>query len=215
MKRFFALAVLLSFLGSCTGESEKQPEGTTGGLQRLMKYYPLDSLSASGDTLYHTLPDVKLVAQDGKDFQTGSLNGKIVVADFFFASCAGTCPRMTSQLTRVQAAFPGNPDLKIASYTVDPARDSAQSLAGYAQRFKADTAQWKFLTGPKKTLYDLARYGYFLPVEPGNGDSEDFIHSDQLILLDREARIRGYYIGTDSAAVDSMIVDIRTLLNEK
>jgi protein SCO1 len=206
----------LAFAIACNEPATTENEiSGAGGIERLMIYYPKDSTDASGNKVYHTIPPTTLVTQDGKPFETSSFRGKIVVTDFFFASCGGICPVMTSQLTRVQQAFRGNKELALVSYTVDPERDSAAALQGYAQRFNADTAQWKFVTGPKKSLYDLARYGYYLPVEPGNGDSEDFIHSDQFVLLDRHSRIRGYYLGTDSAAVDSLIVDIRTLQNEK
>ena len=218
MKRWLLLVPVLALL-SCGngGDHEKADTAvvTKNSIPRLAKYYPLDSLGANGDTLYHTIPADTFLAQNGRAFVTTSVNGKVVVNDFFFASCGGTCPRMTSQLTRVQEAFRGNPDVAIVSYTVDPARDSVASLQLYAQRFHADTAQWKFITGKKKNLYDLARYGFYLPVEPGNGDSEDFIHSDQLVLVDRHARIRGYYGGTDPAAVDSLIADVKTLLREQ
>jgi protein SCO1/2 len=180
-----------------------------------MLYYPLDSTGANGEKLYRTIPDVELTAQNGKPFHTNSVKGKIVVTDFFFASCQGPCPRMTNQLTRVQQALRGDTNFRIVSYTVDPARDTANALNEYALRFKADTAQWKFITGDKKKLYDLARYSYFLPVDSGDGGPEDFIHSDQVILLDRDTHIRGYYSGTDSAAIDSLIVDIKTLLKQR
>ncbi len=214
MKYFGLVGIFFVFLFSCNNENSKEENSFTG-IKRLAKYYPLDSLASNGDTLYHTIPEVQLIAQDGKPFSTATLKGKIVLADFFFASCQGICPRMTSQLTRVQAAFSQEKNLKIVSFTVDPERDSANSLQHYAERFHADTIQWKFLTGPKKILYDLARTGFYLPVQPGNGNSEDFIHSDQLILVDKNSNIRGYYSGTDSTAIDSLIVDIRTLLKEK
>jgi protein SCO1/2 len=216
---FFVVTIL--FFLSCNNEKPENEFGYdstsngSGNLERLMIYYPNDSTDKNGNKTYHEIANVQLIAQNGKPFFTSSFRGKIVLSDFFFASCQGTCPKMTNQLTRIQAAFPANPDLEIVSYTVDPDRDSANSLQQYAERFKADTAQWKFVTGPKKTLYDLARYQYFLPVQPGNGDSEDFIHSDQLVLLDRQSRIRGYYNGTDSTAVDSLISDIKVLLKEK
>lgn len=216
MRRLAAFVFFSAVLISC----EETVDNHEGGImtipsQRLMLYYPLDSLDASGDTIYHTIPDVSLLAQDGKEFRSSSFKNKIVVADFFFASCGGTCPVMSTQLTRVQKAFAGDTNVQLVSYTVDPERDSASILLRYAERFKADTAQWKFITGPKKDLYDLARTGYFLSVEPGNGDSEDFIHSPELVLLDRHSRVRGYYNGTDSATVDSLIVDMKVLLKEK
>lgn len=217
MRTFIAALIISCFSFSCANGNDGEETGTmtSSGLERLQVYYKLDSAGTNGETLYHTIPEVELIAQDGKPFSTSSFKGKVSVTDFFFASCGGICPQMTSQLSRVQQAFPANPHFKMVSYTVDPERDSAEFLHQYAMRFKADTAHWKFVTGPKKSLYDLARYGYFLPVEPGNGDSEDFIHSDQLVLVDRKSHIRGYYNGTDSAAVDSLIADIKILLNEK
>src|ERR1041385_3454980 len=177
MKQLIAGIILSVLFFSCSSGNDKTGGeiSADSGIQRLQVYYPLDTTDASGKKLFHTIPLAELISQDGKKYSTAYCHGKISVADFFFASCAGTCPRMTSQLTRVQQAFAGNADFKIVSYSVDPARDSAQALMEYAKRFHADTADRKFITGEKKTLYDLARYGYYLPVEPGNGDSEDFI----------------------------------------
>lgn len=217
MRIFFAKFIVISFTISCSQGNDGVVEDSASyrGLERLQIYYKLDSTDSKGTVFYHTIPETELTAQNGRPFFTSSYNGKVSLTDFFFASCGGICPRMTSQLTRVQNEFRGNPDFKIVSYTVDPDRDTAEFLQQYAYRFKADTSQWKFVTGPKKKLYDLARYGYFLPVDPGTGDSEDFIHSDQFVLTDRKSRIRGYYNGTDSAAVDSLIADIKVLLKEK
>jgi protein SCO1/2 len=217
MRTFIAALIIASFTISCSQGNDGTVADSVSysGLERLQVYYKLDSTDAQGNVLYHTIPSVELTAQSGNPFSTASYNGKVSLTDFFFANCQGICPRMTSQMTRVQEAFRNNPDFRMVSYTVDPERDTAAFLQQYAEQFKADTAQWKFVTGPKKALYDLARYGYFLPVEPGNGDSEDFIHSDQFVLVDRKSHIRGYYNGTDSAAVDSLIADIKVLLNEK
>ncbi|MDQ3109962.1 MAG: SCO family protein [Bacteroidota bacterium] len=217
MRILIAALFSFSFFLSCSNGNEKVNGDSISytGIERLQIYYKLDSTDAKGNACYHTIPEVELTAQNGKPFLTSSYKGKISLTDFFFASCMGTCPRMTSQLTRVQDAFRNNPEFKIVSYTVDPDRDTAASLQQYAGMYKADTSQWKFVTGPKKELYDLARYGYFLPVAPGNGDSEDFIHSDQFVLVDRQSHIRGYYNGTDSASVDSLIADIKVLLNQK
>ncbi|GAB4141747.1 MAG: hypothetical protein Fur0041_16950 [Bacteroidia bacterium] len=222
MKYTFIFSFIFAFfLVSCSGNSGNKDADSAcvismkGGAERLMKYYPLDSTDKDGKPLYHTLPAETLDAHTGKKFYTNALLSHVTVSDFFFAQCMGICPRMSHQMSRIHLAFKNNSDLKIVSYTVDPERDSVAALAEYAFGYEADTAQWTFVTGPKKKLYDLARYGYYLPVEPGNGDSEDFIHSDQFVLTDRNGIIRGYYNGTDSAAVDSLMKDIRILLTEK
>ncbi|MBI3510446.1 MAG: SCO family protein [Bacteroidetes bacterium] len=216
----YGIIFFIFFFSCSTGGDQKKPVADTvgnisSGSQRLMLYYPTDSTDKNGNKTYHTIPGVQLIQQNGKLFSTNSLNGKIVVSDFFFANCKGPCPRMTSQLARVQSAFAGNPDVKIISYTVDPDRDTAAALLEYAKRFNADSSQWKFVTGPKKKLYDLARYGFYMSVDSGDGGPDDFIHSDQVILVDRNAHIRGYYSGTDSVSIDTMISDIKTLLKQQ
>ncbi|HEU4716189.1 MAG TPA: SCO family protein [Bacteroidia bacterium] len=215
--RIAIVAAAAFFVFSCKPKNNDAAGEITdvGGIQRLMIYYPLDSTGPGGEKLYHTISPDTLTGQNGKPFLTASMKGNVVVTDFFFASCGGICPKMTSQLTRVQAAIGKRNGFHIVSYSVDPERDSFPALQQYAERFSADTSMWTFVTGPKKRLYDLARYSYYLPVQPGNGDSEDFIHSDQVVLLDRQMRIRGYYNGTDSTAVDSLITDVKTLLEEK
>lgn len=217
MRILLATGIALFFLSCENGNGDVAIDSMqrTGEIPRLAIYYPLDSAGPAGEQLYHTIPAAALTAQDGKPFSTAWLEGKVGVSDFFFASCEGICPKMTNQLVRVQHAFKGDTNVALVSYTVDPDRDTAAFLQQYAVRFNADTAQWKFVTGPKKTLYDLARHGYFLPVEPGNGGPEDFIHSPQLTLTDKHSRVRGYYDGTDAAAVDSLIVDMKKLLQEE
>jgi protein SCO1/2 len=71
---------------------------------------------------------------------------------------------------------------------------------------------WKLLTGDKKEIYNQARYGYFVTAMQGDGGPNDFIHTEKLVLIDKERRIRGYYDGTDAASVNKMIEDIRMLL---
>jgi protein SCO1/2 len=209
-------AAISIILASCGSENPENPGvvSNKGGVERLMKYYPLPDHTPEKPH-YHTIPVDTFQAHTGSVFVTDRLKGVVTVSDFFFAECGGICPKMSSQLERVQAAFKNKKDFRIVSYTVDPESDSVAALQEYAFGYQADTAMWNFVTGKKKNLYDLARHGYFLPVEPGNGDSEDFIHSDQFVLTDRNGIIRGYYTGTDSTAVDSLIQDIRFLLNEK
>ncbi|HLG03058.1 MAG TPA: SCO family protein [Bacteroidia bacterium] len=210
-----AFAFLFLICISCNNDPAGKTEiSGQGGIERLAIYYPLDS-DRAGNKVYHKIPSVDLVAHDGNSFDPASLQGNVIVSDFFFARCAGTCPLMAGQMTRIQAAFAGKKNLKLVSYSVDPENDTVEVLQAYAQRFNADTELWKFVTGEKKKIYELARKGFFLPVEPGTGDTEDFIHSDQLVLVDKQLHIRGYYNGTDSASVNDLIEDAQVLLNEK
>ena len=168
--------------------------------------------------IYWAVPNFQLIAHDGKPFGLKDLKGKIWVAEFFFASCAGICPIMNQNMMEVQKAFANNPDVLIVSITVDPKNDTPEILREYRQNFDAMDGKWFFLTGDKKAIYQLARHGFKVAAEEvppqEEGGPSDFIHSDRFVLVDRQGRIRGFYNGTDKGQVRKLIADIKRLLRE-
>src|SRR4029077_17286918 len=111
---------------------------------------------------YGTVPEFTLTAQDGQPFSSRGLQGKIWVADFIYTTCSGPCPRMTSQMREVQDAIIKIPDVKLVSFTVDPAKDTPPVLADYARTHGALPERWSFLTGPGATLQKLDRDAFKL-----------------------------------------------------
>jgi protein SCO1/2 len=168
----------------------------------------------AGKTIYHTIADFKFMNQDGKHVSASAWEDKIIVADFFFTHCPVICPTMTNNLKKVQEAFKNDEDLVINSFTVDPARDSVGQLKWYSGRFGIDNSNWQLLTGDKRELYKLARNSFLIVATDGDGGPEDFIHSEKLVLVDKQRRIRGYYQGTNSKEVEQLIIDIKKLKNE-
>lgn len=169
------------------------------------------------DTIYNHIPPFSLTDQDGKTVTQSVVAGKIYVASFFFTRCGTVCPRLSSQLTRVQDIFRENPTVMFLSHSVDPEHDQPAELKAYAQKYEAIPGKWYFLTGNKADIYDLALHGYFLPVvdagvKDGKPD-ETFIHSEKLVLVDKEGIVRGFYDGTDKNDVDRLILEIRVLLD--
>lgn len=169
------------------------------------------------DTLYNHIPPFRLIDQDGKVVDQSIVKGKIYVADFFFTRCGTICPRMSSQLTRVQDIFRENPNIIFLSHSVDPEHDRPEQLKAYAKKYEAIPGKWYFLTGSKEEIYDLAMHGYYLPavdkgVTEGKPD-ETFIHSQKLVLVDKEGIVRGFYDGTDKEDVDRLVLEIRVLLD--
>ena len=163
------------------------------------------------DTVYHTIPAFKFTDQFGRVFSEKSLEGNIYVADFFFTTCKTICPRMSRQMWRVQNKFEKDADVKIISVTVDPETDSVPVLAAYAQSYNAVKDKWFFLTGDKTQTYELARNGFFLAAIQGTKSPEEFNHSEQLVLIDKDRRIRGYYDGTDDMEVNKLLDEIQVL----
>ena len=161
---------------------------------------------------YHAVQDFNFLDQQGRSITQKDVAGKIYVTDFFFTTCKSICPVMTGQMKRVYDTYKNNMDVKFLSHTVDPETDSVSVLAAYAQAKNADPDKWYFLTGNKKELYEVARKGYYLDAEQGDGGPDDFIHTPNFALIDKERHIRGYYDGTDSAEVNRLINDIEILL---
>jgi protein SCO1/2 len=146
----------------------------------------------------------------GASFASASLKDKVWVADFFFTSCPGPCPRMSSQMHQVQQAFLSDDRLRLLSFTVDPKHDTAPVLAEYSKHFEAVPGKWFFLTGPVKDLDLLGREAFKL-----GGVDGSLEHSTRFALVDGAAKIRGYYQTSEKDAIGRLIADARRLLREK
>ena len=159
---------------------------------------------------YGMVPEFHLTAHTGQEFSSTSLHNKIWVADFMFTNCPGPCPRMTTQMRKIQEAFAGRPDVRFVSFTVDPKRDTPEILAAYARRYNADTNTWHFLTGPVEKLHQLKRETFLL----GDVDGVTFEHSTRFVLVDGDGRIRGFYPTAEPSDIDKLIEDLNKLVRE-
>jgi protein SCO1/2 len=181
-----------------------------------LQYFGEKEIAPNGkDTIYHTVAPFSFVNQDGKILTDKDYTGKIYVVDYFFTTCKTICPKMTSELLRVQNKFAYTKGLvQILSHTVDPENDSVPVLKAYSEMVHADTKMWNFVTGDKKELYDMARNSYLLNATEGDGGPDDFVHSELFILIDKEKHIRGIYDGTDIKSVSNLMDDIKVLMAE-
>ena len=162
----------------------------------------------------HRIGDFMLTNQDGEELTNKDFDDYYYVADFFFTTCPTICPSMSAEMQRIQAEFSDDEDFKILSHTVQPEVDSVPVLKEYAELYEADPDKWILATGDKKVIYNLARKSYFAAVTEGDGGPDDFIHTENFVLVDKEKRIRGFYDGTSPKSVDKLIVDIEILSQE-
>jgi protein SCO1/2 len=166
----------------------------------------------------HKIGEFSFLNQDGKTITEADVKGKVFVAEYFFTTCGTICPKMNVQMQRVQKAYLNDDRLKILSFTVDPEVDTVAQMKLYADGHGAKKGKWHFLTGDKAKLYELARKSFFVlkPAEAQNlGDAgNDFIHTNNFVLVDQKLRIRGYYDGTSEKDVNHLIGDIGLLLEE-
>ena len=155
------------------------------------------------------IPQFQLTAQTGESFDSHSLDGHIWVANFIFTTCDGPCPMMSHQMRGIQNSTHVTPELKLVSFTVDPAHDTPPVLAKYAAHFKADPERWYFLTGEMARLNDLGLNAFKL-----NSVDGGLSHSTRFVLVDGKRRIRGYYLSSDDGFPKRLLHDIRQLQSE-
>lgn len=181
----------------------------------------VDTLEEEGELIYDTtfkqVEDIRLVNQVGDTVSVNKdLKGKIVVVNFFFTDCATICPRLTGNLTILQKAFKKNDTtVHLVSVSVDSKRDSVPVLRDYAERYDVNHDHWWFLTGEREKVYNYARNELRVVMNEGGQGVEDFVHSQKLVLLDKERYIRGYYDGLDTAELKRCADDIILLSLEK
>jgi len=201
------LAALFLFRGLLNYKSNKA--------SKILPYYGNKDLASNGkDTIYHYVPDFKFINQEGKTITQKNLDGSVYVADYFFTTCQSICPIMSNEMELLAKHFEGNSQVKFISHTVNPENDSVPVLADYAKAHHANPNQWYLVTGDKKQLYELARKGYFLNTEDGDGGPNDFIHTQNFALVDKYKHIRGFYDGTNHKEMENLIEDIEILLKE-
>jgi protein SCO1/2 len=163
---------------------------------------------------FHRVGSFKLTDQDGNETTEKDFEGKIYVTDFFFVTCPTICPKMTKQMNRVYGEFKDDNTISFLSHTVMPEADSVPVLKDYATKLNVSSNKWKFVTGDKKQIYNLARKTYFAAITEGDGGVNDFVHTENFVLVDKEKRLRGFYDGTSIKDVDRLITDIYALLEE-
>jgi len=162
----------------------------------------------------HKVADFSLINQNGVTITQQDYEGKIYVADFFFTRCMTICPVMTNNIGKLQEVFKNDDDIKFLSLSVTPEMDSIPILRAYADKKGVIDAKWNITTGDKKHIYHLARKSYFTVLDEGDGGLQDFIHTENFVLVDKKLQIRGYYDGTDNEDIERLIVDIKILQEE-
>lgn len=186
--------------------------------------------------VYGRVPDFALIERSGREVRLADFRDTIWLADFIYTECQETCPTQSQQMASLQREFAAEPDLRLVSITVDPVHDTPQVLSSYAGRYGADPERWLFLTGPKATIYALARDGFKLGVvdptdqqasggmRPSLGPRPAFathgsgglvMHSPRFVLVDRQARIRAYHEPNDPESLTQLRESLRALLAQR
>ena len=163
----------------------------------------------------HTIADFSFLDQDSTLISQKAIEGKIHIANFIFTTCGSICPKMTTNLKIVNDSLKSHSDIVLLSYSVTPWIDSPTVLKKYKAKNEITNPNWHFLTGSKNDIYKLARTSYFAEEDIGfSKDSNEFLHTEHFILVDKNKRIRGIYNGTLALEMQQMVDDIKTLENK-
>lgn len=190
------ISALLSFM-SCKNNSGELP-------------YLGNFVIEDGQKIYHKVGQIDHYNQDSILMTNEDFEDYIQVADFFFTSCPSICPKVMKEMHKIYEAVGKDPQIKLVSFTIDPKRDTPQTLKIYADNLGIDSNEWIFLSGDKEKTFDLAN-SYFVsaledPEAPGGFD-----HSGKIILVDKNGHIRSFTEGTEPDGTAQFIEDIKKL----
>ena len=164
----------------------------------------------------HRISDFEATDQNAKKITLDNLKGKVHIANFMFTRCSSICPTMTNNLKKVADTFQDESKFVLLSFSVTPWMDSIPALYSFAQSYGIKAKNWFFLTGGKKEIYRLARQSYFAEKDIGyTKDSTEFLHTEHVVLVDSNLRLRGIYNATLKTDILQINKDIALLLGEK
>tara|TARA_Y100000287_G_C14133658_1_gene311141 strand:- start:76 stop:771 length:696 start_codon:yes stop_codon:yes gene_type:complete len=188
---------------------------------------PLQYVFLNGEA--KKVPEFAFINQDSIIISNEDFNKKVYVAEFFFTSCPSICPIMNKNMKRIENRFGKRQDFGIASFSIDPIKDTPSVLKEYAETYDVFSQNWHFLTGEKDKIYNLANEGFNIFASVNPRVAGGFEHQGYFALIDKNGFIRCrsdqfgnpivYYMGIDEQdveiqEVDLLIDDIEKLLKE-
>ncbi len=205
--KYSILIVLVFIIASC---KKKQSNDVAK-----LPYFNSTDFTPEWDKAMHKIPEFSFTNQNGEVVTNKTYKDKIYIADFFFTSCPGICPKLTKNMGSLQETYKNDIDIMLLSHTVMPWKDSVSVLKGYAQKNHVNVAKWHLVTGDRDALYGIARTGYFADEDfIKTQDESDFIHTENFILIDKQGYIRGVYNGTLEIDIERLKRHITILKRE-
>ena len=213
---YWLLGILFLSLSACGNEEALTETTETLPYYNEATFTPhwFASTAIIPDT-FHRIAPFTLTNQEGETVTETTFAGKIYVADFFFTICPGICPRMTKNMGALQDLFIDEPEVLLLSHSVMPTADSVPVLKEYAISNGVISDKWHLVTGPREEIYTLGRRAYFVEEDLGlEKPNDEFLHTENFVLVDQQGFIRGIYNGLNTASIAQLSRDVRQLLLE-
>ena len=203
INKYLVYIFFLIFILSCKVNKKRLP------------YFDSYDFSPKWNSVNHKIPKFEFINQNGDTIRNNDYAGKIYVADFFFTTCPGICPKLTKHMKILEDLYSKNDQIKFLSHTVMPWHDSVSVLNEYGKRYDIESKKWNLVTGDKEEIYRVARDGYFADNSFKTQESvNEFIHSENFYLIDKNGKIRGVYNGTLEIEIERLKRHIKTLEKE-
>jgi len=212
-KRIFFM--LLIFFCSCKDHYKSEEIKINNKENLSIPFFNTPDFTPNWNKGLHKIPEFSFINQEGKIIDNSTYKGKIYIADFFFTTCPGICPKLTSNMYKLQERFIDDDDILLLSHSVMPSVDNEEKLMEYAIINLINSNKWNLVTGDKEKIYEIARNGYFADdLYKRTLDSNQFIHTEKFILVDKFGYIRGVYNGTIELDINRLIRHINILKKE-
>jgi len=215
IKKLLFIGVFIVF-NSCGNKNKATPDSSQIDRQiRTLPYFNSADFTPQWNTPVHKIPPFSFLDQNGDTISNEIYEGHIYVANFFFTICPGICPKLTENMNVLQEVYENDDDIMLLSHTVMPWVDTVEELKKYSIRKEVNAKKWHLVTGDKTELYTHARNGYFADDDfTKTTNLDDFIHTENFILVDKKGYIRGVYNGTIALDIKRLIRHIDILKNE-
>lgn len=216
----FIIILIAVFAVACN--SDKQQSDVEGALGVELPYYEESTFTprwfANKEEVpesFHKIPEFQVYNQLGDTVTADVFDDKITIVNFFFTTCPGICPKMMANMDLVQEELSEDKGLQLLSYSVTPDMDGVSELNAYAEKNGISSENWYLLTGERQVIYELGRNQFFVEEDMGLQKSpDDFLHTENILLIDNERHIRGIYNGLNKTAIKQLLTDAKLLRDE-
>jgi len=192
MIRLFTL-ILTLFLAACEAAESSRSLPYIGHYD--LEYSIKDGLQVI-DTVYQPVQSFTYQNQEGLQVTNKDYANKVWITEFFFSTCPTICPIMTVQMTKLFEevnTMDKKDQVQFLSFSIDPEKDTPETLKKYKNLYCKNCENWDFLTGDEKFTHRLGIESFKIFAGREAEAEGGFAHSGAFSLVDTKGFLRGVY----------------------
>ncbi len=156
----------------------------------------------------HVVANFSFTSHDGKSVEETFLEEKITIVNFFYTKCGIPCDDENEELSRIYNFYKDYSNFQILSVSLNPKEDSLALINSYARSQKRNQVQWYFVRGETSETYNFVNCGVVIKLSK---DKFGIPFTSQMVLVDGQKIIRGYYDATNRSDIDRLIREVSIL----